>query len=91
MLLTCVLSLYVRSLIQDRSLNLMDGTRLLGLKRYKATKQAAGLSDQEMSERYDGTQAFIGQLLKCLRLHDVYMEWRCGVVSILHCRVAHAI
>ena len=40
------------SLIQDRSLNLMDGTRLLDLERYEAAKQAAGLSDHEMSLRY---------------------------------------
>ena len=32
------------NIIQDRSLNLMDGTRLLDLERYEAAKQAAGLS-----------------------------------------------
>ena len=38
------------SLIQDRSLNLMDGTRLLDKKCYEATKASSALSDKEMSE-----------------------------------------
>ena len=40
------------SLIQDRALNLMDGTRLLDMKRYEEIKATASLSDNDMTERY---------------------------------------
>ncbi len=39
------------SFIQDRSLHLMDGTRLLSQQRYKMAKEASKLTDTEMSER----------------------------------------
>lgn len=48
----CTLHTYICSLIQDRSLNLIDGTRLLDMKCYEATKAASNLSDSDMSNRY---------------------------------------
>ena len=41
------------SFIQDRSLHLMDGTRLLNQHQYEAAKTAANLCDAEMSQRYE--------------------------------------
>ena len=38
-------------LIQDRELDLLDGTRLLSQERYTAARVAAGLSEEEMEER----------------------------------------
>ena len=39
-------------LVQDRELSLLDGTRLLSQERYTLARTAAGLSEEEMAERY---------------------------------------
>ena len=39
-------------LVQDRELQLTDGTRLMGEGRYQAAMQAAGLTPDQMEERF---------------------------------------
>lgn len=39
-------------LVQDRELQLTDGTRLMEERRYQAAMKAAGLTTQQMEKRY---------------------------------------
>ena len=39
-------------LVQDRELQLTDGTRLMEERKYQAAMEAAGLTAQQMEERY---------------------------------------
>ena len=39
-------------MVHDREISLFDGTRLLRHDRYEAVKQDAGLTDEQMTERF---------------------------------------